>query len=837
MSKTRKANRNNSFDYNTFEKRELLAGDVQVFFDDGHLQLTGDHLANNIRLRVLSGDRIRITGSDTTFNGASTPLVIQGTASRLSANLGGGNNLITIEGLTLSQDMIIRGGQGNDTVRLRSVEARDIDIDLGVGIDTIDIDVAKANKNAILRASTGYNVVAINELQTAQDLYLFGTGDQATTYVATGKLQVGRDIFAVFGAGNDRVMICGETEIGRNAEFWLGPGNDVFAGVPERVGAAASVDGMLKVRGGAGNDLVCLDENFIVSANGADVAGGSGRNTLLDSIDQAQHSQFQIFSTAQPNQVFGVSMMMLEARSIDYVKYGGVKIEVDPITFGISVIDASPTISSQWDRVAQAAVVAARPGPTVAARIYGMVHTAMYDAWSAYDPIAKSTLLGDQFQRPAAQNTNANKMQAMSYAAYRVLVDLLPAQKTMFDQLMLDLGYNPNNQSLNSATPTGIGNRMAAQLLAFRHQDGSNQLGTHPDGTLGVRYSDISGYQPTNQVGNIVDIERWTPEHVPIDHPDGPIQNFLTPHWGHVTPFGITSVTDFRAPAPEPFLLVQGATVDYVAKTITLSDQTVLEIDKSLIGTIINPGFVEQFEEIVDISANLTDREKLIAEFWENGANTAFPPGTWMGIGQYVSARDNHSLDQDAKLFFALGNAVMNAGIATWETKQFYDYTRPVRAIRELGNLGLIGEFDADLGGFAINAWVDGQGTQRILANQFNTYQPPGPASPPFPDHTSGHSAFSASAAEILKRFTGSDVFKAKATFAVGSSRIEPGVTPTQNITLSWNTFSEAAAEAGMSRLYGGIHFRDANLDGADLGRNVGAATWEAVNRYFAGLA
>ena len=66
-----------------------------------------------------------------------------------------------------------------------------------------------------------------------------------------------------------------------------------------------------------------------------------------------------------------------------------------------------------------------------------------------------------------------------------------------------------------------------------------------------------------------------------------------------------------------------------------------------------------------------------------------------MTFGQFVSARDNHSVDDDAKMFFALGNAVFDAGIATWEAKVNYDYVRPVRAIRELGELGLIGEFDA----------------------------------------------------------------------------------------------------------------------------------------------
>ena len=130
----------------------------------------------------------------------------------------------------------------------------------------------------------------------------------------------------------------------------------------------------------------------------------------------------------------------------------------------------------------------------------------------------------------------------------------------------------------------------------------------------------------------------------------------------------------FRPEAPEPFFLVEGE-VDLEEQTITLEDTgEVLSITKDLIGDAINPAFIEQAESIVEVSANLTDEQKLIAEFWEDGTGTSFPPGTWMTFGEFVSARDDHTLDEDAQLFLALGNAVFDAGIATWEAKTFYGY-------------------------------------------------------------------------------------------------------------------------------------------------------------------
>ena len=84
----------------------------------------------------------------------------------------------------------------------------------------------------------------------------------------------------------------------------------------------------------------------------------------------------------------------------------------------------------------------------------------------------------------------------------------------------------------------------------------------------------------------------------------------------------------------------------------------------------------------------------------------------------------------------------------------------------------------------------------------------------------------------FLRLFTGSDIFDGSVTFPIGSSRFEPGITPTQAVTLSWATFTEAADEAGISRLYGGIHFHNGDLQGRALGRQTGDAVWDKVMVY-----
>jgi hypothetical protein len=130
---------------------------------------------------------------------------------------------------------------------------------------------------------------------------------------------------------------------------------------------------------------------------------------------------------------------------------------------------------------------------------------------------------------------------------------------------------------------------------------------------------------------------------------------------------------------------------------------------------------------------------------------------------------------------------------------------------------------------------LHGGGPRTVLGQDWKPYQPDTFLTPPFAEYVSGHSTFSAAGAAILKSFTGSDTFNHSVTLANGSSHVEPGLTPAENVTLSWPTFSAAANEAGMSRLYGGIHFTDGDQAGRALGRKVGAAVWKKCAAMWSG--
>jgi hypothetical protein len=173
-----------------------------------------------------------------------------------------------------------------------------------------------------------------------------------------------------------------------------------------------------------------------------------------------------------------------------------------------------------------------------------------------------------------------------------------------------------------------------------------------------------------------------------------------------------------------------------------------------------------------------------------------------------------------------LTNGLMDTSITVWACKRSYDYVRPISAIRFLFK------------NQRVYAWGGpGKGRQLITGEQWQPYQALNFVTPPFAEYVSGHSTFSASSAEILKLFTGSDDFVSSFTVKAGSSLIEPGVTPTADVTLRWATFTEAAEEAGISRLYGGIHFMDANLEGLKMGRKIAAKVWAKAQSYIDGTA
>ena len=493
----------------------------------------------------------------------------------------------------------------------------------------------------------------------------------------------------------------------------------------------------------------------------------------------------------------------------------------------------------QWNRVALAAIRTGDPKPPVVSRFLFILHSAMYDAWAMYDDTAVPTALDPALRRPNREHTEANQQAAVSYAAYHTLVAFYPQYEMdtqAFSRLLHNLGY-PVLITHDPQTPAGMGLLAAQAVLDDRLHDGANMLGNYADMTSAVYpllYTSVNSADPASGrdiAGAAFDPNRWQPLRIPTGQTRNaqgwPVvdeaqagsfidQKFLTPHWGAVRPFALTSGSQFR-PVPPPRYGSQELYTDALGRTMTHDEAYRL-----------------QFTEVLSLSASLTDEQKAIAEYWADGPRTETPPGHWNALAHGISLRDQHSLAEDVKLYFALNGALFDASIACWEAKRAYDYIRPQSAIRFLYQ------------GQMVDAWGGpDRGTQRIRGEDWRPYQELSFVTPPFPEYTSGHSTFSAAAAEVLTRFTGSNQFYDGLTFSdedynndglfdmvgeyvvlVGENHFEQ-TTPTQLIVLRWPTFQDAAHEAGLSRLYGGIHIQDGNLRGREMGELIGIQAYE----------
>lgn len=289
------------------------------------------------------------------------------------------------------------------------------------------------------------------------------------------------------------------------------------------------------------------------------------------------------------------------------------------------------------------------------------------------------------------------------------------------------------------------------------------------------------------------------------------------------------------------------------------------------------------------------DFARVLAEFWADGPSSETPPGHWFTILNYVSDHPMFEkrfagtgpilddLEWDVKAYLSLGGAMHDIAVSVWGAKGWYDTSRPISAIRYMAQLGqssnpggpsyhpngihlypgLIevitlqstapGQRHSHLAGYegriAMRCWQgpdyitnpasDVAGVDWILAELWWPYQRPTFVSPPFPGYTSGHSAYSRGAAEVLTLLTGSPYFPGGlGEFHCPRNQylvFEDG--PSVDVTLQWATYQDAAAQSAFSRIWGGIHPGFDDLPSRHIGAAIGPEAFYFAARYFNGEA
>jgi hypothetical protein len=387
-----------------------------------------------------------------------------------------------------------------------------------------------------------------------------------------------------------------------------------------------------------------------------------------------------------------------------------------------AVIDvaANKSAARRWDEQMLASIRRDLPRPTVHARNLFHVSAARWDAWAAYDSVAEGVFVKEK-QTPSGDVTLA-RSEAISYAAYRVLVDRYtkavggPVDLACYRAVMTAMGYDPDDATDTGATPRALGNRIGKAIALFGASDGSNQAANYAD------QAPPSIVNPPLVVDDpgatLVDPNVWQPLNLSVAAtqngivlPSG-VQSYIGSQWGSVAPFAMKRTSDqvpWHDPGPAP--VADSSILPYVQEVIARSseldpnDATTIDISPGAYGNNslgANDGAGRAQNPITNqpYAANVVNRGdfgRALAEFWADGPNSETPPGHWNVIANLVADSPSttfelygtgaplDALSWDVHVYLALNAAVHDAGITAWDLKRRTMSVRPISLIRFFG--------------------------------------------------------------------------------------------------------------------------------------------------------
>ncbi|WP_234950299.1 FG-GAP-like repeat-containing protein [Wenyingzhuangia marina] len=508
--------------------------------------------------------------------------------------------------------------------------------------------------------------------------------------------------------------------------------------------------------------------------------------------------------------------------------------------------------------------------------------------------------------------------------------------QSIIDATMTELGYDSSITDVDYSTgnPIALGNYIATQVINYGLQDGSNEEELYANKFYQPVNQPLDLSNPKSLEN--IDPNRWQPLsfNTFIDQSGnvigGVTPGFLGPEWGNVLPFSLSEQDKsvysrsghdyavYHDPGAPPvisddeykwaFSLVSkwgshldptdGVMWDVSPKSIGNIDFEELptsftdyakfykevaggDIGK---GRFLNPVTQTSYQEQWVPRGDYT---RVLAEFWADGPDSETPPGHWFTILNYVNdhkllvkklngqGKVLDNLEWDVKSYFILGGTMHDVAVAAWGIKGWYDYIRPISAIRYMSEKGqssdpskpnyhkdgiplqtglievikegdpLAGENNINVGKIKLFSWrghkfiedpaVDEAGVGWILAKDWWPYQRPTFVTPPFAGYVSGHSTYSRAAAEVMTALTGDEYFPGgygefiakKNEFLV----FEEG--PSVDVKLQWATYRDASDQCSLSRIWGGIHPPLDDIPGRIIGEEIGIESYKYATSFF----
>jgi hypothetical protein len=451
----------------------------------------------------------------------------------------------------------------------------------------------------------------------------------------------------------------------------------------------------------------------------------------------------------------------------------------------------------KWLNIMLITIVKNNYGPTRTARFQYLVSTILYYAFITYKNVKTFSLNEAELKFIF---TKEKSIRALNFVIFR-------GMNKLYNDLSL-------NNIADIATPHFKINENSKKVIVNlekflnrRNNDGyQNANNIIPDNEFPNKgkFLDVDGGNFVDINNNPVDIidiceNSWTP----LKHPNGIRQNYLTPYWGNIIPIEKISLDNYLKIAKDNYEVVN------------------YETNRQL-----------EINEILKFYENLSDQQKMIAEYFQGGQVT--PPGIWNVYAIYAIKSTNISSTSAAQFLYLLNSTMFIASIAAWDIKKKYMQSRPIQKIRMLPEQ-IVTNFDGN----------------DISNNLWKTFQQKNNQTPPFPDYISGHSTFSSGAAVIFERFFPESFSKMNfipfsqnhgtmisallhnndyinnikiAQFKTGCSSVPEGNSnefPTCAVKLTFDSWRDLANHSGVSRIYGGIHGNNANNAGLIIGETI----------------
>lgn len=511
---------------------------------------------------------------------------------------------------------------------------------------------------------------------------------------------------------------------------------------------------------------------------------------------------------------------------------------------------------------------------------------------------------------------------------------------SLFNHFGLDPTFTSIDYSSGSAA--ALGNYIAQEYIDYGSTDGSNEQNDYenlyyqpindflsPESSGNPNMTAPNRWQP---LGFDIFIDQSGNE-IP-----GAVPEFLSPEWGNVNPFSFSmSESDvfsrdgadyrvFHDPGPPPYFDPENDTdtlyqwgfamVAVWSSHLDPDIPTTLDISPANLGNISIDDMPTSFDEYNDFYnffeggdiskgrainpitgmpyepqvVKLGDYARVLAEFWADGPDSETPPGHWFTILNYVNDHPDlvkkfegegdvlDDLEWDVKSYFILGGTMHDVAVSSWGIKGYYDYVRPISAIRYMAELGqssnpnlpryhpdglpivenyielvtendpLVGTSMQHLNKLKVKAWkgpdyvenpnTDYAGVDWILVENWWPYQRPTFVTPPFAGYVSGHSTYSRAAAEVMTMLTGSEYFPGGlGEFEAPQNEFlvfEEG--PSEDVILQWATYRDASDQCSLSRIWGGIHPSFDDIPGRLIGEEIGIDAFSFAKNVFAGI-